>query len=223
MWRIFCVILIASFAGGCAQPGHQADDATGDFYLVQPGDNLYSIAFELEIDPESLRLANPWLDPTNIASGMRLRVPRGQPIGNPAGNDDNRALTQKRPSDFIWPLLARHQISSSFGYRSGRLHAGIDLRAPRGTAIYASAAGRVVFSGTKRGYGKFIIIDHGAGTETAYGHNNLNLVKKGQRVKQGQVIARVGRSGNATGYHVHFEFRSRGKAVNPVPHLRAPM
>ena len=103
------------------------------------------------------------------------------------------------------------------------MDAGIDLTAPRGTSIYASAAGKIVFSGFQRRYGHIVVIDHGSGTETAYAHNSRNLVNKGQRVKQGQIIARVGRSGNATGYHVHFEYRRHGKAVNPVRHVQAAL
>jgi murein DD-endopeptidase MepM/ murein hydrolase activator NlpD len=103
------------------------------------------------------------------------------------------------------------------------MHAGIDLRAPRGTPIYASASGKVIFSGYNRGYGHLIVIDHGRGIETAYAHNNRNIAKKGQRVKQGQVVATVGRSGNATGYHVHFEFRRNGRTVNPIRLLHAAL
>ncbi|MCP4233276.1 MAG: M23 family metallopeptidase [Aestuariibacter sp.] len=126
----------------------------------------------------------------------------------------NRPITELS-SGLIWPL-SKIDVSSNFGYRGGDLHAGIDLRAPAGSKIYASGSGRVSFAGRMRGYGLVIVIDHGAGIETAYAHNMRNLVSAGQKVGQGQVIATVGRSGNATGYHVHFEVRRGGKPVNPV-------
>ncbi len=130
------------------------------------------------------------------------------------GNQDVTGLSY----ELIWPL-SKINISSNFGYRNGNLHAGIDLRAPAGSSIHASGSGRVEYAGTMRGYGRIIVIDHGAGIETAYAHNMQNLVNAGQRVEQGQVIATVGRSGNATGYHVHFEVRRLGKPVNPVDQI----
>ena len=140
---------------------------------------------------------------------------------NQAQNSDQIDTPIQR-TGFIWPLNTIN-VSSRYGYRRGRLHAGIDLTAPRGTSIYASAAGKIVFSGYQRSYGYIVVIDHGGGTETAYAHNSRNLVDKGQRVKQGQTIARVGRSGNATGNHVHFEYRRYGKAVDPVRHVQAAL
>ena len=119
---------------------------------------------------------------------------------------------------YIWPV-SNVDVSSPVGYRSGRLHAGIDLRAPRGTRIRASSQGRVTFSGWKKGYGKIVIIAHAGGCETAYAHNNRNLVSVGQQVKKGTVIASMGRTGNATGYHLHFELRRRGRALNPTRYL----
>ncbi len=125
-----------------------------------------------------------------------------------------------RSSRFIWPLK-KFDVSSRFGKRRGRLHAGIDLRAPRGTPIHASAAGRVVYAGFSGAYGRMIVIDHGDGIQTAYAHNSRNLVATGQRVNQGDVIGNVGRTGNATGNHVHFEFRRHGRPLDPARHLQA--
>lgn len=126
---------------------------------------------------------------------------------------------QDRQSGYIWPLK-RIDISSNFGRRNGRLHAGIDLRAPRGTAIQAAADGWVKFSGYNRDYGHMVVIDHGNGIETAYAHNSRNVVGEGQTVTQGQIVGRVGRTGNATGNHVHFEFRRDGQALNPANYLQ---
>ena len=180
------------------------------YYTVQPDDNLDSIALLLEVSPTLLIRVNPTIDPDNLTVGLRLIVP-----GSQAQSLADRAI---QSATYIWPLT-RVEVSSPFGQRWGRLHAGIDLRAPRGTPVKASSHGRVIFSGRKGGYGKIIIIAHAGGVETTYAHNSRNLVKVGQRVKKGKVIAKVGRTGNATGYHLHFEIRQRGKAINPKRYL----
>jgi len=232
MLKIVCVLLTAVTISACTTHQRPIENTRQRYYIVQPDDNFYSIAFTLEITAEQLRRANPWLNPLNISPGMRLSLPRYLPDSNSVGDNrahpenqfgnDDRASVRVLPPTFIWPL-SRVEVSSHYGYRRGNLHTGIDLRGPRGTRIYASAAGRVIFSGRKRGYGLIIVIDHGRGLETAYAHNDRNIAKQGQQVKQGQVVATVGRSGNATGYHVHFEIREHGKAINPTRHLAAAL
>ena len=139
-------------------------------------------------------------------------------------NDDSQIASitnyQGSPASYIWPIRLI-DVSSPYGRRNGRLHAGIDLRAPRGTPILAAADGRVKFSGYNRGYGHMVVIDHGNGIETAYAHNSRNVVGEGQYVKQGQIVGRVGRTGNATGNHVHFEFRRDGRALNPTHYVKS--
>lgn len=211
--RKACGLILVSLAiSACATYHPQAAKPTKRYYIVGENDNFDSIAFAFEISTERLRLANPWLKPSNISAGMRLTIPRDPLDKQISATSENR--------QFIWPVNDI-DVSSTFGYRHGELHAGIDLRAPRGTEIYASAAGRVVFSGSRPGYGRMIVIDHENGIETVYAHNNRNLAEVGQRVRQGQLVASVGRSGNATGYHVHFEIRRLGKSVNPVSYLNA--
>ena len=114
------------------------------------------------------------------------------------------------------PPLESYRILSHFGPRGGRHHNGIDLGAPRGTPVLASADGVVIQSNTSGSFGKVIRIYHGDGIETLYSHNDQNLVSVGEQVVQGQQIATVGRTGNATGYHVHFEVRVNGRAQNPT-------
>ncbi len=103
-----------------------------------------------------------------------------------------------------------HPISKKY-----KRHTGIDYGAAHGTPIYATAGGTVEFAGRRGGYGKLVIIRHPNGYETYYGHCSRLLVKKGTHVKQGQAIAKVGRTGQATGPHVHYETRINGKPVNP--------
>ncbi len=123
----------------------------------------------------------------------------------------------------IWP--AKGYVSSKFGPRispfTGRRqrHTGIDIAAARGTPILAPADGVITFSGKLAGYGRVIVIDHGFGYKTFYGHNHRNKVKKGQRVKRGQVIAAVGDSGYSTGSHLHYEVVVKGRPVNPLKYI----
>ncbi|MEG0824469.1 MAG: peptidoglycan DD-metalloendopeptidase family protein [Oscillospiraceae bacterium] len=122
---------------------------------------------------------------------------------------------------FIWPTYGR--ITSYFGYRSlfgsYNFHSGLDIAVPYGTAIAAADGGTVVCAGWKGSYGNLVIIDHGNGTRTYYGHNSTLLVSKGEKVYQGETIARAGSTGNSTGPHCHFEIQVNGTAVNPLSYL----
>ena len=111
-------------------------------------------------------------------------------------------------------------VSSGFGSRWGRNHNGVDLAAPCGTAITAADTGIVTFAGwNSGGYGNLVIIDHGDGTETYYGHCSEILVKEGDIIRQGELIAKVGSTGRSTGNHLHFEIRVNGTSVNPAKYL----
>lgn len=119
---------------------------------------------------------------------------------------------------FMWPTGGR--ISSGFGYRGREYHKGLDIASPKGTPIYAADSGTVVHSGREGGYGNLVIIDHGNGYRTYYGHCSTLLVSAGDTVKRGQKIATVGMTGQATGYHVHFEVRVNGTPKNPLNYLK---
>ena len=105
--------------------------------------------------------------------------------------------------------------------RSAAMHAGIDLAAPAGTAIYATADGVIDNAGWSGGYGNLVEIDHGKGIQTRFGHLSKVLVHPGQHVARGQLIALMGSTGRSTGSHLHYEVRIDGHAVNPVPFLQA--
>jgi len=125
-----------------------------------------------------------------------------------------------------WPVRSGY-ITSGFGYRMHpilkkyHLHSGVDFAGKRGTPIFATADGVVIFSGSESGYGRVVKIRHMNGLVTCYAHNQKNLVKKGSLVKKGQIIAKLGSSGRSTGPHVHFEVRRHGKAINPMRYVGA--
>jgi murein DD-endopeptidase MepM/ murein hydrolase activator NlpD len=121
------------------------------------------------------------------------------------------------PGGYQWPVSG--PVTSPFGYRWGRMHEGIDIAVPSGTPVHASAAGTVIYASWMDGYGNFVIIDHGGGIATAYGHNTSLAVTVGQHVEQGSVIAYSGSTGHSTGPHVHFEVRVNGAAVDPFGYL----
>ncbi len=124
-------------------------------------------------------------------------------------------------SDLIWPLEGK--ISSQFGRRGSGFHPGIDILAFKGAQIRAVADGLVVISAGNldgySGYGKIVVIEHGDGIKTVYAHNKKNLVRPGECVRAGEIIAEVGSSGNATGPHLHFEIRKEGKPADPLKYL----
>lgn len=119
--------------------------------------------------------------------------------------------------DFIHPLDEEGYISNGYG---GSYHKGVDLAAPAGTPIYATAAGRVsVVKYGNTGYGYYLKIDHGNGVETLYAHNSEILVKEGDWVEQGDEIAKVGCTGRSSGNHLQYEIRVDGNAVNPTSYI----
>jgi murein DD-endopeptidase MepM/ murein hydrolase activator NlpD len=118
---------------------------------------------------------------------------------------------------FIWPVNA--PITSPFGWRWGRMHEGVDLGAAYGSPIAAAAAGVVIYAGWEDGYGNLVVIDHGGGLATAYGHQSRIAVSPGQSVSQGEIIGYVGSTGHSTGPHLHFEVRVNGQAVDPLGYL----
>ena len=126
---------------------------------------------------------------------------------------------------FTWPIEGWSRISSYFGYRihpilkKKKMHTGVDLGAEYGTSIVAASDGTVMLADWNGGYGKTVIVDHGSGKSTLYGHASRILVAEGQEVKAGQKIAEVGSTGMSTGPHLHFEVREHGSPVDPLKYI----
>ncbi|MFQ5899442.1 MAG: M23 family metallopeptidase, partial [Candidatus Methylomirabilia bacterium] len=122
-----------------------------------------------------------------------------------------------------WPV--RGPVTSEFGRRrspwSGapEFHSGLDIRARRGTLVKAPAPGTVRFAGRQKDYGLTVVLDHGRGIKTRYGHLSRITVRRGDRVERGQAIAKTGNSGKSTGPHLHYGITVRGKPVNPRAYL----
>ena len=153
-----------------------------------------------------------------------VREPVTQVIAVGAYRVNTNAQPGVSTGTFLWPLPSCHTIYSPFGTRDGRRHSGIDIsgNGVMGKDILAADGGRVLQTNTAgwgSGYGLYVIIDHGNGYVTMYAHCSEVLVKPGDAITQGQLIARVGNTGNSFGAHLHFEIRVNGSAVDPTPYV----
>jgi lipoprotein NlpD len=213
-------------------------------YVVQRGDTLWAIAQSHGVAVEEIARANGIEDVHRLAIGTRLRIPRRgratPPRDAPAEPEwskrpappavllasyspDARQTAQRAAAAegglrFAWPLTG--DVSSVFGYRDGRPHEGIDLVAPKGARVRAAERGTVIYSGDGLGaYGNVVILRHAGPYHTVYAHNRRNLVREGDPVPRGAVIAEVGDTGNASGEHLHFEIRRQRQPGDPLLYL----
>lgn len=152
-----------------------------------------------------------WIAEANTLAAEDARI-RGQLAAAQGATD-----TVPSSQGLIWPVDG--PVTSPFGYRWGRLHAGIDIGVPYGTPIHAAASGTVVLAGWTGGYGNYTCIDHGGGLATCYAHQSAFAVSSGAQVVQGQVIGYVGNTGHSFGAHLHFEVRINGTPVDPLGYL----
>lgn len=145
------------------------------------------------------------------------------PIDNPVvasrNTSSDQSPTLESPGHFDWPVDSA-RMTRGFLPNKKRPHLGIDLAAARGTPILASRGGTVIYAGREfRGYGKMVLVESGDGWATLYAHFDKILVAEGQKVRQGEVIGAMGRTGRATGVHLHFEIRRNRGPIDPLPLL----
>ncbi len=151
-----------------------------------------------------------------FAANLELRVNEVYEV-----KENSLAFWASSPS--LWPV--RGWLTSGFGYRYSpwgggvRMHKGLDIAAPIGSEVHAPSDGVVVFSGSKGGYGNAIVLDHGYGVTTLYGHNSSLFVSEGDVVKRGQKIAAVGSTGSSTGPHLHYEVHVDGIPTDPMNYI----
>ncbi len=212
---------------------------------VRANDTLYSIGKKFGTDYRLIARRNHIKYPYRIYIGQRLYINRQAPRSHDPATAKIRRLSRPQRKAVThskrkykrtvsksahktkargykgrlrWPV--KGIVTSKFGRRGSRMHDGIDIGAKEGTPVHAAASGEVVYADSRlSGYGKLVIIRHGRNLFTAYGHNRRMLVRKGQRVRAGDVIARVGHTGRATGPHLHFEVRQGSTPVNPLAYL----
>lgn len=179
---------------------------SGAVHAVQEGETLRDIALLYGVEPGSILTVHARPAGGLPARGERLIIPGAKSPATVA-----RKFTFPA---FRWPLHGR--LTSGFGWRPGGFHYGIDLAAPLQTPFYAAAAGKVVFTAPRGSYGLLVEIDHGDGWLTRYAHAADATVQPGVRVEAGQLLGRVGMTGNTTGPHLHFEVIRDGERLDPL-------
>ncbi len=200
----------------------------GVLHKVASGDTVSKIAKLYDTDAEKIIKFNKLQEGgQDIVVGETLIIPDGTkptPVYTSSYSSSYSSVTAPPPSIaapagslYIWPTSVR-RITQYFGLR----HTGLDIAGPIGTPLYAARSGKVIVSqcGWNGGYGCYIIIDHGGGVHTLYGHSSKLYVSVGDEVVQGQTIALMGSTGHSTGPHVHFEVRVGGVRKNPLQYIR---
>ena len=194
-------------------------------YTVRAGDTIYAISRRFGVDMPTLVRTNGVSEPYVVKVGQRLHIPTtevaaasaastGAAIGDPTAPPPPRAGTT-----FVWPVKGR--LLSGFGPKAGGLHNdGINIAAESGTIVRAADNGIVAYAGNElRGFGQLLLIRHADGWITAYAHNAELLVARGQEVKRGQAISRVGATGAVRQPQLHFEVRRGIRAIDPLLYL----
>jgi murein DD-endopeptidase MepM/ murein hydrolase activator NlpD len=214
-----CVLGLLSCSTGRSPTPPPHAPAAGTHHLVRPGETLAAIGRLYGVNWQTLAQVNRLDDPHRIEVGQAIWIP------SQGGTERRGAPALAVPSRLVpdsllqWPTGG--VLSSGFGMRGGRFHGGIDISGERGTQIVAAADGVVMFSGRgPDGYGNAVMLDHGNGLVTLYAHNERNVVRQGERVRQGQTVALMGDTGRASGTHVHFEVHQHGRLVDPLRWLR---
>ena len=194
----------------------------GIYHVVRPGENLFRIGRAYDINHETLARLNRIRDPSQLRAGQRIFIPGAArqlpvdiitPAEPPTEPPGLREPAEPEVERFLWPVSGT--INSGFGPRGATFHDGVDISAPEGTPIRAIEKGEVIYSDQLKGYGNMVIVRHADGIVSVYAHNQANLVREGQRVSRGEVVATVGSTGRVTGPHLHFEIRKNNTAQDP--------
>jgi murein DD-endopeptidase MepM/ murein hydrolase activator NlpD len=200
----------------------------GVYHVVERHQSLYRICKTYQVDMKEVASFNGIKDPSKIQTGQRIFIPGAKKALKveiyiedvlEESEEEEKETAALKKLNFMWPVEGR--FTELFEENEGRRHQGIDISTPLGTPIKAASSGTVIYSGNKvKGYGNMIILRHSEEWVTVYAHNDVNLIEEGMMVERGQIIARVGQTGRATGPHLHFEMRRKNKAVDPLIYLK---
>jgi len=237
LWLGILSVLCAQLLVGCTPsttgrpasslPAHRP--LPGRWHRVVEGERVASVARHHNVPIADVEEINGVDRRDLLRVGRLLFLPHAKtptaPTSQPAVGTVSQPTSAKqllKSGKLGWPVKGG-KLSSRFGKRGRRIHEGIDIAAAAGTAVLAAEAGEVIYVGDAiKGYGHMVIVRHAGKLVTVYAHNQRNHVREGKRVRRGEVIAEVGRSGRASGYHLHFEVRIGEKPVDPLPLLKRP-
>jgi len=189
-------------------------------HQIKKGDTISALAKKYNVTAEKILAYNQIISDEQLSIGQNLIVPDGVIKAAPAPANTSLASNLRKKSSesnalgMIWPTTSR-RITQYYSWR----HLAIDIGGQTGAPIYAARPGKIIKSGWGTGYGNYIIIDHGDGTKTLYGHMSKLYAKNGEQVEQGAVIGALGSTGWSTGPHVHFEIIVNGKKINPLSQM----
>jgi murein DD-endopeptidase MepM/ murein hydrolase activator NlpD len=229
-WLSFLSVIL--LIGGCGRhrvslekpsPPHRIK---GVYHVVQRHQTLYRICKTYGVDLKEVASLNKIADPSKIDTGQRIFIPGAKKvlkveiyIDDVAAEQGEKPKIAFKKLDFSWPVEGK--ITNVFEEAENKRHQGIDIACPTGTPIKASNAGTVIYSNnTIKGYGNLVIIRHSEEYVTVYAHNKVNLVEERAWVEKGQIIGKVGKTGRASGPHLHFEIRRNNKAMDPMLFLK---
>jgi murein DD-endopeptidase MepM/ murein hydrolase activator NlpD len=204
---------------------------TGVNHKIVKGETLGALSNKYDIEAEEILRANNLADDAKLVIGQKLFIPGGRALSSPAPTKTSVAYNPLTIiKDLINPSAKNTPANKMFWPAQGRItqyftwsHHGLDIANKQGTPIYAADAGVVEIAATggwNSGYGNTILINHGGGKETRYGHFYKLLVKRGDKVERGQVIGLMGTTGKSTGSHLHFEVRINNKTYNPLDYIK---
>ncbi len=203
-------------------------EAVGVFHTLARGETLWSLAARYGVHVDELVEVNGIANPRDLRVGRLIFIPDVDPMSptpqplaeqaRPPPVEPAPGRSARGPTPLRWPV-EEGVLYSGFGLRQGVKHDGIDLGAPEGTPVLAAADGEVIYVGFDRAFGNLVILKHRDKLVTVYAHNRDVSVHIGARVKRGQRIAHVGRSGRSQGPHLHFEVRQGPRPVDPMDYL----
>lgn len=192
-------------------------------HTVGEGETLWRIARTYDVDLKELADSNDINDPFFIRVGQKIFIPfakRTRKVKRITYRGDGRFKEKRQKTSldkgrFSWPV--KGEVILRFGVKNGKAHNGIDISSTSKASIMASANGMAVYSGGDiSGYGNMIILKHEENYFTIYAHNSRNLIKEGEKVKLGDVVAFMGRSGSSSKYYLHFEVRNGRRSRDPL-------
>ncbi len=228
LWAGLCIFSLAGCSTFRSSPPASPPSRPGSniYHVVKPGENLFRIGKAYDVSFDDLAKANRLKDARQIYVGQKLLIPgahRQLPVDTIAPLEAAPvSRTLPAPAEIggdplLWPVSGT--INSNYGPRGSSFHDGIDIAAPEGTPIHAIDRGEVIYSDQLRGYGNIVILRHQGGMVSVYAHNQVNLVREGQAVSRGEVIAKVGSTGRVSGPHLHLEIRQNNTAQDPLRYL----